>query len=129
VESRFECWAERRFVGGIVICVAGEIDLLTVPLLVSAVHDQLNGSSRGDTIEVDLAEVVLLSARGISALVSSSQSAAQKGVVFRVRACHPTARRVIDIVGASELLGLSPQGRVPAPGPWPSSNPLIGRRR
>jgi anti-anti-sigma regulatory factor len=49
------------------------------------VHDQLNGSSRGDTVEVDLANVVFLSARGISVLVTASQSAAQKGVVFRVR--------------------------------------------
>ena len=120
LESRFECWAERRSVDGIVVCVAGEIDILTVPLLESALHDQLNGSSRGGTVEVDLANVVLLSARGISALVAASQSAAQKGVVFRVRACHPSAHRVIDVVGVAELLGLSPQGQVPAPGPRPT---------
>jgi anti-anti-sigma regulatory factor len=84
------------------------------------VHGQLNGSSRGDTVEVDLANVVFLSARGISTLVTAAQSAAQKGVVFRVRACHPRARRVIDIVGASELLGLLPHGQVPEPGPPPT---------
>jgi hypothetical protein len=66
LESRFECWAERRFVDGIVICMAGKIDLLTVPLLESAMRDQLNGSSRGDIVEVDLAGVVLLFARGIA---------------------------------------------------------------
>ena len=64
--------------------------------------------------------MVLLSARGISALVAASRSAAQKGVVFRVSACHPTARRVIDIVGVAELLGLSSHGQVPGPGPRPT---------
>ena len=102
---------------------SGEIDLLTVPVLESAMDDQLNGSSHGSTVEVDLA-VVFLSARGISALVAASRSAAQKGVVFRVRACHPSVRRVIDVVGVAELLGLSPHGQVPGPRPW--SDPLIG---
>jgi hypothetical protein len=76
-------------------------------------RDQLNGWSRGNIVEVDLAGVVLLSARGISALVAASRSAAQQGVVFRVRACHPIARRVIDIVGVTELLGFPPMGRYP----------------
>jgi anti-anti-sigma factor len=108
-ESRLECRAERRSFGGVVICVAGEIDLLTAPVLES-VLDQLNGSSQGCTVEVDLADVVFLSARGISALVVAARSAARKRVDFRVTGCRRSVRRVIDIAGLAALLGLSPDG-------------------
>jgi anti-anti-sigma factor len=109
-ESCFECRAERRSFGSVVVCVAGEIDLLTAPVLESVLHDQLNGSSQGGSVEVDLADVVLLSARGLSALVVAAQSAARKRVDFRVTGCRRSVRRVIAIAGLAELLGLSPQG-------------------
>jgi anti-sigma B factor antagonist len=109
LESRFECRAERRsFGGGVIICVAGEIDLLTAPVLESALDDQLNGSSQGGAVEVDLADVAFLSARGISALVVAAKSAAQKGMDFRVTGCRPSVLRLLNIVEVAELLGLSP---------------------
>jgi len=105
--SRFKCRAERRSFG-VVICVAGEVDLLTAPVLESALDDQLNGSSQGGAVEVDLADVAFLSARGISALVVAAKSAAQKEVDFRVTGCRPSVLRLLNIVGVAELLGLSP---------------------
>src|SRR3954453_21026568 len=74
-----------RSVGVAVVEVAGEVDVLTAPVLLETARNQLAAGCH--TLVLDLAGVSFCSARGIGALVELGHLAEQHEAV--VRLVHP----------------------------------------
>jgi anti-anti-sigma factor len=76
----------------IVVRVAGEVDLLTGPVLQAALADSL---ARGPCdLLVDLAAMTFCDVRGLSMLVQVGATAAERGVGYAVAAAPRQVRRV-----------------------------------
>jgi len=76
----------------IVVRVAGEVDLLTGPVLQDALADSL---ARGPCdLVVDLAAMTFCDVRGLTMLVQAGVTAAERGVGYAVAAAPQQARRV-----------------------------------
>jgi anti-anti-sigma factor len=57
-------------------------------------------------VEVDLADVEILTSVGITALLKAKDEASKLGCVVSVIAASPLVRRVFDVTGLTEFLGL-----------------------
>lgn len=90
--------------GEVVVALDGEMDTHTA----RSVGDQLNQLAGGGAIAlvVDASALRFLDSSGISELLRLRQRTVDAGGTFRVRAASPTVRRVIEITGLLELLGL-----------------------
>ncbi len=87
-----------------VIVLGGEMDTHTARSLSERVNEVLG--SRSPSLVVDAAELRFLDSSGISELLRLRQRAIDGGAVFRVRSATPTVRRVLEITGLVELLGV-----------------------
>jgi anti-anti-sigma factor len=91
-----------------IVCMAvrGDIDLATGPLLLSALLDALEQHAPR-VLELDLAGLTFLDARGVSALLRAYHAAAAIGC--RVRLVGPShhIRRVLDLTGVSSVCDLA----------------------
>jgi anti-anti-sigma factor len=95
-----------RWAGGLatVVAVAGEVDVLSSPLLRSA-HEVIAGAKPGSLVIIDLSRVLFLDSSGISTLIELCEYAARRRVVLRVvlGQAH-TARRALSLTGVEELI-------------------------
>lgn len=87
------------------VAVGGEIDLDTSAELQRALVDAC-GSGEPE-VHVDLSGVAFLDSSGLNALLAGSKEAQQREVRYRVVRPQPQVRKVIDMVGLTELLGVS----------------------
>jgi anti-sigma B factor antagonist len=88
--------------GVVRVCVAGEIDLCTAPLLEEALVRELAAAR---DLLLDLSEVSFLDSSGLHAIVSVARTARANGGMLVVDSALPAqARRVIEITGLEELL-------------------------
>jgi anti-anti-sigma factor len=76
--------------------VTGEVDTATSSALCDAVLHALHVETVRELI-VDLDAVTLLAAAGITALLAGQQTAARRGVGYRIANPHGIVHRVLDI--------------------------------
>ncbi len=81
------------------LAVAGEVDILTAPIVERFLHAQLGGTVPGTTVVVDLSGVDVLSAAGVGVLVRARHEAARRGARLVADPISPRARRVLDLAG------------------------------
>ncbi|HEV2808939.1 MAG TPA: STAS domain-containing protein [Acidimicrobiales bacterium] len=89
------------------IRLQGEIDIATLPVLDETLSAMVDGNN-GDVV-VDLAEVDFIGVAGLGALCTHARRLRQRGDRLVISSPSTFTRRVIDILGVSELLS------VPAP--------------
>jgi len=87
--------------GTLVAAVAGEIDLVTAPLLQAALMDAVD---RHREVCCDLSGVTFFGAAGINALLVARERAARAGSCLLIRGAHGITRRVLQITGLEGLL-------------------------
>jgi anti-anti-sigma factor len=79
-----------------VLSVAGEIDMLSAPVLEDAAFVELAGAPA--VLVLDLHRVTFFGASGIAALRNVLEEACELGVALRLARPSPVVRRVFDIV-------------------------------
>jgi anti-anti-sigma factor len=91
----------------VLVRLAGELDIATIPQLRQAALDQLaSGSCRQLTI--DLAELTFLDSSALGALVELRKAATSYDATMRLDGVQPGAARIITIAGLAEDFGLPP---------------------
>ncbi|MEV5819012.1 STAS domain-containing protein [Micromonospora haikouensis] len=90
--------------------MTGEIDIATSGELASVLADLLDGAPPA-SLELDFGGVRFLDSSGILVLLRAQGRAADRGCRLTVADVQPTVRRVLEITGVLELLGL---GIIPA---------------
>lgn len=88
--------------GALVLAVTGEVDLDTAGKLREAVLDTF--TEQPPEVRVDLSGVSFLNSSGLSALLAGLKEAQSRGVRFAVVDAQPQVRKVIEMVGLTEML-------------------------
>ena len=85
-----------------VICLSGELDMVSVERVRSVVEGAL--TAEDDRLAFDVSELEFMDSSGIALLVSAARTARQ------VELRHPTpiVRRLIELTGLTELLLMVP---------------------
>jgi anti-anti-sigma factor len=86
----------------IVVTVAGEIDMSTAPQL----RDQVRTLPDGDVV-LDISEVRLLAAAGLSVLLDLQDRRAQAGAQMVIAAAPPSVHRVLCVIGLDQTLPMT----------------------
>jgi anti-sigma B factor antagonist len=97
-------WARRDDV--VVLSASGDVDLHTAGQLRDAVVNAVGGEG-GDAprqVDVDLSGVPFLNSSGLGALLAGVKEANRLGIVFRVLNLQPPVRRVVEMMGLTEVL-------------------------
>ena len=110
-----------------IIAVSGELDLATAPLL-AGVFEKIMvrepSESRPELLVVDLTELSLLSAAGLTVLYATHQLAAEVGLRLRlVTSGRSPAARALRISGLGSVLDLYQSLSAAAAGPPSVGNP------
>jgi anti-sigma B factor antagonist len=91
----------------LVVTVAGEIDVLTVPRLRAAVAAGFDQLHEGEVLVIDLTDVTFLGSPGLAALVDVTQAARQRREPLRIVVDHTRpVIRPIELTGLDDLLAL-----------------------
>jgi len=80
------------------VAVAGELDLVTAPILEGCLA-QVTGDVR-----LDLTAVTFIDSSGVAGLVKLSARCESDGCTLRIEECSPQVERVLRIVGLYETL-------------------------
>jgi anti-anti-sigma factor len=84
------------------IRIGGELDTLSAPRLIGAVHDLVDGVAA--CIDVDCGDVWFLDSAGIRALIVIRNEALRMGVDFAVVRASETVTRILDMTGLTATL-------------------------
>ncbi len=98
-------WAREDDV--VVLSASGDVDLHTAGQLRDAVVNAVGGGDDGDAprqVDVDLSGVPFLNSSGLGALLAGVKEANRLGIVFRVLNLQPPVRRVVEMMGLTEVL-------------------------
>ncbi len=90
--------------GWTVLALEGELDLAESGDAIRAFAAAAETAARG--IEADLTELEFLGSTGIRVLIDASTDALGRGLGFRVVPGDGAARRIIDLLGLAERLGV-----------------------
>ncbi|MFI7499174.1 STAS domain-containing protein [Streptomyces sp. NPDC049687] len=90
------------------ITLAGEIDLVTAPLVSEALAECLRDGSR--RVDVDLTAVTFCDASGLNAFLRASRFATDAGRTLRLHHPSRSMTRIIEITGSGFLLHSFPVG-------------------
>lgn len=103
----YELRVERSGPGTLVVWVSGEVDMAAERALDKALRQALaaDGARR---VVVDATDLSFLDSSGIHALVKGHHAARNSGVAFSVRNATGAVRRVLEVTGVADLLGLDP---------------------
>ena len=88
---------------GVIVAVAGEIDLLTADQLREALEAEV---VRRDLVVVDLTAVEFLSSSGLAALALAHRAAVEAGRELRLVAGNRVTLRPIQITGMADEIGV-----------------------
>jgi len=91
----------------VIICVHGEIDCLTAPILETCLEQHLVTTPPLASLEVALVHTTFIGARAVTSLIAAMQVAQRRAVTFRVTGSSTRLLRVLDLAGVSELLAAS----------------------
>jgi anti-sigma B factor antagonist len=90
----------------VVLCICGEIDLLSEPLLRSTVSSQLDLAP--EVLVLDLTGVTFLSSIGLAVLMAARQQAAKQQVMLRLVCTGHSVLRPMAITGLINLFEIYP---------------------
>ena len=96
----------RRDGDALVLHVAGDLDVLTAPTLMTHLDVALSGGTA--LLIVDLLDVTFLSSAGISVLVETHRLTEPAGVSLRVVAEGPATSRPMRLMCVDEIIDLYP---------------------
>lgn len=85
------------------VAATGEVDVSCAAELRDAIHAALDEAK---AVTIDLAEVPYIDSTGIGVLVGASHRAAEEGVALRVANPQRNVRRVFDMLGVTDELGI-----------------------
>ncbi|MEY2403903.1 MAG: hypothetical protein QOD38_1454 [Acidimicrobiaceae bacterium] len=88
--------------GGVVLRLAGELDLSTVSMFVDALDELLDGDA--GPIEVDMSELSFIDSSGVGAYVTAYRRAQAKGTRLWVGERSGLVQRVLELSGVEEAL-------------------------
>ena len=88
------------------ICLRGELDMLTAPLLLEIL--ERDRASGGRHIVVDMTELQFMDRAGLAALLEGAGQATQSRPVLSITGCPPSVRRVLELTGHEDLIKDSP---------------------
>ena len=80
---------------GVVVKVAGEVDIVTAPVLQRHLDAAL--ATHRPSVVLDLAETTFLDARGVGVIVAARKTAGRDGTRFVIRRPPPLVRRVLEL--------------------------------
>ncbi|MFG1603888.1 STAS domain-containing protein [Actinoplanes sp. NPDC049265] len=86
----------------VVITVAGELDMATVPALAEEIAATLDRMSPL-TLTLDLSEVCFFSAAGITALLDARTTVADRGAHLTLRNPSPIVHQIMRLGGVDEI--------------------------
>jgi anti-anti-sigma factor len=86
--------------GGVVITLAGELDLASAPDLAAAIDDAT--AAAAEVVIVDLRGLEFMDSTGISVLVQAHQAAAQSRYRFALVKGSPQIDRILSLTGLDE---------------------------
>lgn len=86
----------------VVVTVAGELDLSTVPVFVAGIDDVLEQSPDG--VELDLSALSFIDSSGVGAYVAAFRRARASGTRLTVGSRSPFVERVLQISGVEDAL-------------------------
>lgn len=89
----------------VVVVPPVEIDVCTAPLLAAQLRDALD---RGAAVTVDFGGVRFCDSSGLRVLVQAAKQSRALGRTFVVHSPTLRLRRLADVLGATDLLGLPP---------------------
>ena len=88
------------------VTVSGEVDQATVDALRAALDEAIGGGSR--SLLVDLTGLEFIDSSGLGALVSARERVIdQNGRLFGICCAEPQVRRMLEITGLDESMGLT----------------------
>jgi anti-anti-sigma factor len=91
--------------GTTILHVAGELDLLTIPVFERALPDSATLAPR---VVLDLSRVAFCSIVGVRALARLRERIEQDGRAFELRRPHRAVRRVFELSGMAGQFGIEP---------------------
>lgn len=98
--------AEVRLDGGrAVLSIGGELDLMSVPVLLACVATL---SADVEDVVLDLGELRFIDASGLHAIDASAQRLRTAGGRLVVRAPQPPVRRIFDLLGFERTVSIQP---------------------
>ena len=86
----------------VVVHVAGEVDIVTAPVLQRHLDPALTGDRA--LVVIDLEEVTFLDARGVAVLVRARQRVVDRAGRLVIRRPPPLVRRVLDLADQLDRL-------------------------
>jgi anti-sigma B factor antagonist len=86
------------------LAVTGELDMATGPSLEEVALPLLR--ERPAWLLLDLTHVTFCDSSGIACLIHIQKAAVEAGVQLQLRNVHGLVRRVLDLAGVSEILGV-----------------------
>lgn len=89
---------------GVVVAVAGEIDVSNAPELRSALDEALGEGAQ--SLEVDLSQVPYIDSTGIGVLVGLAHRASEVSARLTVSHPQPGVARVLTLLGMGDELGI-----------------------
>ncbi|MEY2434740.1 MAG: hypothetical protein QOC92_4465 [Acidimicrobiaceae bacterium] len=89
-------------VEGVVVELAGELDLSTVPMFVDAIDEILGGEPTA--VELDLSKLSFIDSSGVGAYVTAYRRAMAKGSRLSVGERSALVDRVLQLSGVEEAL-------------------------
>jgi anti-sigma B factor antagonist len=95
------------------VAAAGEIDLVTAPLLAAQLSDLL--AAGWTHVIADLSGVTFLDSTGVHVLVIARSNAIERGAAFHVANGNAAVSQVLRICGVEGLLTATPRPVKPAP--------------
>jgi anti-anti-sigma factor len=105
--TTFGCHVIRFSDAGVIICVHGDVDCLTAPILEACLDQQLGLTAQVTCVEVALPHVSFLGARGINTLLAAAHTARLRAVDFRTTGCSARLLHLFDLVGVrAELIAI-----------------------
>ncbi len=93
----------------VVLRLAGEVDLATVPQLTAALDAVLDRAAPPIRVVVDLTDLRYLDCAGVGALVGGRARANERGLDYRVRGAHGLVAKVLALTGTLDYLAEPPE--------------------
>lgn len=87
---------------GVVVQLAGELDLSTVAVFVDAIDDVLEDRPR--SVELDLSDLTFIDSSGVGAYVTAFRRARAQGTNLSLGARSSLVQRVLELSGVEEAL-------------------------
>lgn len=90
----------------VILHVAGEIDLLTEPLLAEHLRELL--ANRPEFLIIDLSKISFMGATGLSVLIKARYTAVRDGTAIKLRNPSRHAARPLELMGIDRLFEMLP---------------------